>query len=168
MFGSSLSPVVCRRGHVLYTLFVFVCVYWCPQIVCSIFVRIVCLCCHFLWMVHLWLPLWYSLTFIADILSGSKSLWYFLLFVYTCIYISVIFKYQNGVTLTGLITAHFCVCPKTGSRFLFANAIIWFVFHDVRLEGICNFFLLLVELLAIIDLIINSFHDVLVIMVKAS
>ena len=26
MFGSSLPPVVCRRAHVLLTLFVFVCV----------------------------------------------------------------------------------------------------------------------------------------------
>jgi hypothetical protein len=26
MFGSSLPPVVCRRAHVLFTLFVFVCV----------------------------------------------------------------------------------------------------------------------------------------------
>jgi hypothetical protein len=25
MFGSSLPPVVCRRSHVLFTLFVFVC-----------------------------------------------------------------------------------------------------------------------------------------------
>jgi hypothetical protein len=27
MFGSSLPPVVCRRVHVLFTLFVFVCIY---------------------------------------------------------------------------------------------------------------------------------------------
>jgi hypothetical protein len=26
MFGSSLPPVVCRRDHVLFTLFVFTCV----------------------------------------------------------------------------------------------------------------------------------------------
>ena len=25
LFGSSLPPVVCRRAHVLFTLFVFVC-----------------------------------------------------------------------------------------------------------------------------------------------
>ena len=30
MLGSSLPPVVCRRAHVLFTLFVFVCVLWCP------------------------------------------------------------------------------------------------------------------------------------------
>jgi hypothetical protein len=26
MFGSSLTPVVCRRDHVLFTLFLFLCV----------------------------------------------------------------------------------------------------------------------------------------------
>ena len=30
MFGSSLPPVVCRRAYVLFTLFVFVCTWWCP------------------------------------------------------------------------------------------------------------------------------------------
>ena len=30
MVGSSLPPVVCRRARVLFTLFVFVCVQWCP------------------------------------------------------------------------------------------------------------------------------------------
>jgi hypothetical protein len=30
MFGSSLPPVVCRRAPVLFVLFVFVCVLWCP------------------------------------------------------------------------------------------------------------------------------------------
>ena len=31
MFGSSLPPVVCRRAHVLFTLFVFVCALRCPR-----------------------------------------------------------------------------------------------------------------------------------------
>jgi hypothetical protein len=30
MFGSSLPPVVCRRSHVLFTLFVSACAWWCP------------------------------------------------------------------------------------------------------------------------------------------
>jgi hypothetical protein len=30
MFSSSLPPVVCRREHVLFALFVFVCVWLCP------------------------------------------------------------------------------------------------------------------------------------------
>ena len=30
LFGSSFPPVVCRSTHVLFTLFLFVCVQWCP------------------------------------------------------------------------------------------------------------------------------------------
>ena len=38
MFGSPLPPVVCKRTHVLFTLFVFVCVQWCPAhiVLCSV------------------------------------------------------------------------------------------------------------------------------------
>ena len=42
MFGSSLPSVVCRRAHVLFTLFVFVCASWCPRHI--MFVCFVCLC----------------------------------------------------------------------------------------------------------------------------
>jgi hypothetical protein len=45
MFGSSLPPVVCRRAHVLFTLFVFAVVYWCPAHIvlyfCFVFLRII-------------------------------------------------------------------------------------------------------------------------------
>ena len=43
MFGSSLPPVVCRRAHVLFTLFVFACVKWCPMhiVLCFVFLRLV-------------------------------------------------------------------------------------------------------------------------------
>ena len=45
MFGSSLPPVVCRMTHVLFTLFVFACVWWCPThivlCICSVGVRVV-------------------------------------------------------------------------------------------------------------------------------
>ena len=41
IFGSSLPPVVCRRAHVLFALFVFVCVYWCPTPIVLCF-RFVC------------------------------------------------------------------------------------------------------------------------------
>ena len=50
MFGTSLSPVVCRRTHVLFTLFVFVCVYWCPTHI------VLCLCVVFLHFVYHMLP----------------------------------------------------------------------------------------------------------------
>ena len=37
MFGSSLPPVVCGRAYVLFTLFVFVCI-WCCVVLCFCFV----------------------------------------------------------------------------------------------------------------------------------
>jgi hypothetical protein len=84
---SSLSPVVCMKAHVLFMLFVFVfissCLYEGSCLIYVICVRlrivvsrtycvfvlfffVLCtLCCQFLWIVHFWLPLRYSLTFIA-------------------------------------------------------------------------------------------------------
>jgi len=55
MFDSSLSQVVCRRIHVLITLFVFVCVKWCLTYFVICFLvglsssRVSCAqCCQFL------------------------------------------------------------------------------------------------------------------------
>ena len=53
LFGSSLPPVVCRRVHVLFTLFVFAYALWClTYIFCCVFVLfflVLCdLCCQFL------------------------------------------------------------------------------------------------------------------------
>jgi len=73
MFGSSLPPVVCRRTHVLFTLFVFACVWWCPThiVLCVLFclssscvLCTLCTMCQVLWIFHFWLPLRYALTFI--------------------------------------------------------------------------------------------------------
>ena len=36
-FDSSLPPDVCRRAHVLFTLFAFVCVLWCPTCIVLVF-----------------------------------------------------------------------------------------------------------------------------------
>ena len=68
MFSSSLPPVVCSRAHVLFTLFVFVFVWWCPihNMLCFCFVclRLVypmlpaSLGCTF------WIALRYSITFL--------------------------------------------------------------------------------------------------------
>ena len=45
MFGSSVPPIVCRRAHVLFTLFMFVCVWWRPTHIvlcfCFVFLRLV-------------------------------------------------------------------------------------------------------------------------------
>ena len=57
MFGSSLPLVVCGMAHVLFTLFVFL---FCLSPSCVLCTQ----CCQFLWIVHVWLPLRYFLTFI--------------------------------------------------------------------------------------------------------
>ena len=48
--SSSLLPVVCRRVHVLFTLFVFVCVYWCSTHI------VLSLCFVFLLLVYSMVP----------------------------------------------------------------------------------------------------------------
>ena len=56
---------VCRRAHVL---FVFACVYWCPNIYCVVFFFVLGdRCCQFGWIVYFWLALRYSLTFICNV-----------------------------------------------------------------------------------------------------
>jgi hypothetical protein len=82
-------------ARVLFTL--FVCMWWCPtcddvqHILCCIFdlfFFVLCtLCCQFLWIVHLWLPLRYSLTFIVNIDQLIRRTWprirkHFLLILY--------------------------------------------------------------------------------------
>jgi len=70
VFGLSIPPVVCRRARVLFMLFAFACVSYCPTHIVlhffySFFVVVLCTqCCQFLWLVHSWLPLRFSLTFI--------------------------------------------------------------------------------------------------------
>ena len=78
MFGSSLPPVVCRKAHVIFTLFVFVCVKWYP----SRFVFLFCLSsfCNPILPVSLdcsfWLPLRYSLMFIyTHLLKPDRLEW---------------------------------------------------------------------------------------------
>ena len=67
MFGSFLPPVICRRAHVLFMLFVYSGV---QHILCCVFVLfffVLCTqCCQFLSIVRFCLPLRYSLTFILN------------------------------------------------------------------------------------------------------
>ena len=44
-FSSSLPPVQCRRVHVLFTLFVFACVQWCPTHIVLCFCFVFSSCC---------------------------------------------------------------------------------------------------------------------------
>ena len=61
MFGSSLSPVICRKVHVLITLFVVSNTYSVVCLLCIFFI-LYTLCCQFLRIVHFWFPILYSLT----------------------------------------------------------------------------------------------------------
>ena len=71
MLGSSLSPVVCRRAHVLFTLCVCVLCLLAhggvQHMLCCVFVLfffvLYTLCCQLLWIVHFWFLIRYSLTF---------------------------------------------------------------------------------------------------------
>jgi hypothetical protein len=67
MFGSSLPPAACRSFLVLITVYVFASTQWVQHILCCIFVLFFFVldptCCRFLWIVLLWMPLRYSLTF---------------------------------------------------------------------------------------------------------
>ena len=68
MFGSSLPPVVLGGAHVLFMLFVFFLVWWCPTHIalcfCFVCLRLVYPLLSVLWIVPFWLHLRYSLTFI--------------------------------------------------------------------------------------------------------
>jgi len=57
MFGSSLSQVVCSRALVLFKLFVFGCVYWCPTLI------ILCFCFGFPCPVYPMLPIFLDCPF---------------------------------------------------------------------------------------------------------
>ena len=72
MSGSSLPPVVCRRAHVLFTVYVFFLriavssTHWPIWVVVLFWFSSFCvpMWCQILWIVPLWLSLRYSLTFI--------------------------------------------------------------------------------------------------------
>ena len=71
LFGSSLPPPVCRRIHVLFTLFVCLCIVvsntYCVVFLFCLSSFLLCtLCCQSLWIVHFWLPLRHSLMFIYN------------------------------------------------------------------------------------------------------
>ena len=106
MFGSSLPPVVCRGDHVLFTLFVLVCVYSCAQcILCcvfALFVFVLCTRCYqFLWIVHSWLFFRSSLTFIWMV-GWCCIFFVFRLFIFFYFY----FFFNKWVRIT------ICICNQ--------------------------------------------------------
>ena len=128
MFGHPLLPVVCRT-HVLFTLFVFVCVYWCPTHIvlcfCFVFLLLVAnfsglsvvdypfVILQFLWIVRFWLPFRYSpvsldcpllitLSLFSDVFSVHKRFWNnFIRYVKTiCLEIQIIQTYTYFISIT--------------------------------------------------------------------
>ena len=76
MFGSSLPSVACKGGggaHVLYTLFVFVCVYWCV---------VITMCCDVRYDFHIRTILGSSLPPVFVCRSPMSYLLYLCLFAY--------------------------------------------------------------------------------------
>ena len=70
---SSLPPVVCRRAHVLFMLFLFVCLQQCPtHIELCFFSLLYTICFQFLWLVNFRQSLRYSLTFIQHINQNTN------------------------------------------------------------------------------------------------
>ena len=67
MFGLSL-PVVCRRERVLFMLFVFACVWWCPTHI------VLCFCFIFLRLVHLMLPVYLDCPFLSLMFIDINSI----------------------------------------------------------------------------------------------
>ena len=72
MFDSSLPSAVCRRDHVLFTLFVFVCMWWCPARV------VLCLCSVFLCLVYPVLPVYLDCPFLFSPSVFSDVYFYFI------------------------------------------------------------------------------------------
>jgi hypothetical protein len=109
MFGSSLPPVVCRRVHVLFTLFVHVQCILCCVVVLFVFV-LYTLRCQFHWIPHLWLLHRYFLTFIwyrsrINIFKLTFSVVTFIFLLWN-VYIKMIAKDTNPKQITFDIYLH--------------------------------------------------------------
>ena len=69
---------VFKRARVLFTLFVFVYVQWCPTHIvlcfCCFSLFLCTISCQFLWIVNFWFPIRYFLTFVLQRLLVSSNL----------------------------------------------------------------------------------------------
>ena len=123
LFGSSLPPVVCRRSHVLFMLFVFV---WfvfissCLQEV-SYLIYVICVC-----LVHLYLQL-----FVGGLIS---YLCYFICLVhlYLQLFVGVLISYLCYLCLFGSSLPP-VVCRRSHILFMLF-VFVWFVFTSSCLE----------------------------------
>ena len=105
MFCSSLPPVVDRRAHVLFPLFVFAWVQWCAThiVLCfCLFFFVLCTpCCQLLWIVHFLLALRYSLTFIYLVYHIYIYICCQFLWIFSNVYLyKILRQILEGETLT--------------------------------------------------------------------
>ena len=108
MFGSSLSPVVCRRAHVLFALFMFVCVYWCPThiVLCFYFVFLRLL--YPMFSVYLECPLLIAHSVFSNVYLRNRS---YLLFASTWVYLRLVFFWRGPrCFIVSLPYCVFCCC----------------------------------------------------------
>ena len=102
MFSSYLPPVVCRSVRMSYLRYLCLFMYSGVQhMLCCVFVLfffVLCslLCCQFLWRVHFWLLLRYSLMFIYNwfFFSWSNVFETYILFLYFLSYTDIL-AFQN-------------------------------------------------------------------------
>ena len=113
MLGSSLPLVVCRRDHVLFTLYLFVCVLWCqihivllfcfssscvPYVASfSVFFFVLCtLCCQFLCvflrLVYSMLPVSLCFSSSCVLYVVSLSVLFFVLCILCCQFLCVFLR----------------------------------------------------------------------------
>ena len=116
-FDSSLPPVVCRRAHVLFMLFMFA-YSGVQHILCCVFYTI---CYQFLWIVHFWMPLRYSLNiYYAPAMKSQRGI-----LIYPC----------PSVCLSGYRSM---VCPAISSYNFGATPLI-FCRMFIHIMDVCMF-----------------------------
>ena len=77
MFGSSLPSVVCRRDHVMFTLFVLACMWWCPARV------MLCICFVFLCLVYPVLPVYLDCPFLIFLRCSLTFIFFYFGYLYS-------------------------------------------------------------------------------------
>ena len=144
LLGSCFSPVVCMRTHVLFTLFVFVCVVvsntYCVFVL--FFIVLFVLCCQFLWIVLVDCSSVFSNVYVkigllhtSNILvyKSEVKLWVPHPYCRTYCLIAELFHTSIHNSDTCIVSLHIiCVQKNT-----FVNYLWTFSFVNCRLHGCC-------------------------------
>ena len=136
MCGSSLPPVVCR-GCMSYLRYLCLFVYSASIKCCVVFLRVAYpngLRCQFLWIVHFWLPLQYSLTFIYNFRSVE---YFFFFFRFLCffldVYIFIMALYSERLYLQFTMFSSFVVYNITETAIL-----VLLLLYRINIQSCCT------------------------------